>query len=237
MLINNIEVKIVPKYPDYATSKCGRVFRVDTKTERALSLRGKAKAKYYYLNMSSGNVQKKINSHILVALAWVHNPNPDLYVCVNHIDGNKLNNHADNLEWVTHGQNSRHAVDTGLIKKGNLLYNSELTDEQVHEICKLLVEGFRPKDLCSKYGVSADIIRKIRGGDTYFHIRSLYEIPVNYRENFSEATVKWVCERIVEGHSDLNIVKISSNERLTVIDVKRIRHKIRYKSISDKYFS
>ena len=42
--------------------------------------------------------------HRLVALAFV--PNPAALPVVNHIDGNKLNNNADNLEWVTHQDNS-----------------------------------------------------------------------------------------------------------------------------------
>jgi hypothetical protein len=45
------------------------------------------------------------NIHTLVAKAFVENPNPDLYTEVHHIDGDKLNNNADNLKWVTRQEN------------------------------------------------------------------------------------------------------------------------------------
>lgn len=50
--------------------------------------------------------------HRLVAECFV--PNPDGAPEINHKDGNKANNNADNLEWCTSRENKIHAIRTGL---------------------------------------------------------------------------------------------------------------------------
>lgn len=52
--------------------------------------------------------------HREVAKAFL--PNPRDLPQVNHKDGNKSNNNADNLEWVTNKENAHHAVSKGLWK-------------------------------------------------------------------------------------------------------------------------
>ena len=52
--------------------------------------------------------------HKMVAETWIDNPNH--YKEVNHINGDKDDNRVENLEWVTHSQNMRHAYRTGLNK-------------------------------------------------------------------------------------------------------------------------
>jgi len=66
---------------------------------------------YVYIQIN----KKRHALHRLVALLFIKNPENKGFV--NHIDGNKLNNAAFNLEWVTKKENTMHAYKTGLINK------------------------------------------------------------------------------------------------------------------------
>ena len=69
---------------------------------------------YRYFSMMRDGKTIKIQAHRLVALAFIANPEDK--PCINHIDGNKLNNELSNLEWVTHSENAFHAFACGLRK-------------------------------------------------------------------------------------------------------------------------
>ncbi len=108
-------------------------------------------------------------AHSLVALAFI--PNPENKPCINHIDGNKLNNNDWNLEWCTYSENSKHAHSLGLnpsFMENRMSGAGEenpaaiLTQIQVDEIrSKYIPYKYPSRKLAEEYGVSCSCITHI----------------------------------------------------------------------------
>lgn len=79
---------------------------------------------------NSNGEAKNLYVHRIVAEAFIDNH--DNLPQVNHIDGNKLNNNADNLEWVSSSENIRHAYSTGLNNRKN---HSRISQGRKRVIC------------------------------------------------------------------------------------------------------
>ena len=111
---------------------------------------------------------KKFSIHRLIAIHFI--PNPNNYPMINHKDGNTLNNSIDNLEWCTASQNSKHAVDTGLMimKKGEECTQSILSELDVRKIYSLKYNGgMNAKEISKLYNVSHSTICDIFQGRTW----------------------------------------------------------------------
>lgn len=72
---------------------------------------------YVYVQLWNDGTYKNIRLHKLVATAFI--PNPEHKPTINHIDGDKTNNRADNLEWCTNSENEKHAYMLGLANNDN----------------------------------------------------------------------------------------------------------------------
>lgn len=96
----------------YLVSNTGQIYSL--KTNRILKQTLNKQTGYYGVCVSLGSRkrEKLIKTHIAVALMFVDGYAENLVV--NHIDGNKQNNAADNLEWVTSRENHIHAIQNGL---------------------------------------------------------------------------------------------------------------------------
>ena len=124
-----------------------------------------------YLRVSINGRQRDV--HRLVAECFV--PKPPGRVEVNHKDGDKLNNRASNLEWVSHLENVRHAYRTGLITGSQIARNAAhphptmrtISTETAKRIKKLICDGHPNCVIAEMLGVTGGVVSFIRSGATY----------------------------------------------------------------------
>ena len=102
LIINN-------KVTDYDIDTQGRIYSHKTNKFLTGTIYNTG---YQMVRLTINGAKKGYAVHRLVAETFI--PNPNNLPIVNHIDGNKLNNTIDNLEWVNQSQNRQHAIDNYL---------------------------------------------------------------------------------------------------------------------------
>lgn len=155
-------------------------------------------AGYYKVELFNKKERKSFRVHRLVAIAFIENPlNKEQ---VNHIDGNKLNNNVENLEWNTPKENVRHSIDTGLKvvstisrEELNKLYLSDnFTIEKIANIknmCRGTVSSFlklygikeRKKGYhLDKYNIDLDLLlEEFKSGYSNMYLSKKYKCNPN----------------------------------------------------------
>lgn len=137
---NSLEFKYIKGYNNkyYITNK-GKVFIANYRNSgKPKELKPRIISGYYALGLEGNKIdgrrnQKIYKIHRLLAEYFI--PNPNNKPCVNHIDGNKLNNSLSNLEWVTISENTIHAY-------ANKLERNWWTKE-LGIVCINLIENYK----------------------------------------------------------------------------------------------
>jgi hypothetical protein len=99
--------ELVPGTDDYYIRDDGTIWRNGCEKKPFLT-RG-----YYMINCNRPQTQKYVGGqmivsiHRAVAMAFVHNPRPDIFTCVDHINHDRKNNHYTNLRWISANLNRR----------------------------------------------------------------------------------------------------------------------------------
>jgi hypothetical protein len=109
--------------------------------------------------------------HRLVAMAFVGGY--DKCRQINHIDGNKINNRPENLEWVSSRENVLHAWRTGLCTpscQGTKHWKHILSELDVKAILYLLANGIKGRLLANAFGLQEASISSIKRGKAWKHI-------------------------------------------------------------------
>ena len=172
--------KIMEEFPKYLISNKGRIKTLNTLEDKKVFVKEDG---YISTVLTKNGKQYYKYLHRLTAEAFIKNKHNKPQV--NHINGIKGDNRADNLEWVTPSENIRHAIDTGLLKykkkekyiktskysKGEDVKSSKLTPEEVIEIRVLGdFNEYKKVELAEMFGVSESTIRDIITRRQWKHI-------------------------------------------------------------------
>lgn len=227
------EIKIVPKYEWCSVDRQGNLY--STRRGRQYKL---YKDRYGYLKVTTKLNTKNVSilAHRAVLMAFVGPPIGDKNQC-NHIDGNKLNNCLDNLEWCNNSENQLHAIRTGLrkIQYGVDASSNRYSEDTIIKLCEMLQEGYRNSDIRKILNVDVKLPSDIRNGRSWTHISKNYKFDVGVRGRLSVETVHYICKLLQLGWGVTRIVNESNNPNIKPHTVKHIKRRTVYKDIVSLY--
>jgi hypothetical protein len=151
--------KVVQEFPRYEVSNSGEI-RIIAKN-KIISQRT-SKDGYKKLNLYDGKLHTR-STHRVVLEAFKEKPKIKGIQC-NHIDGNKLNNYADNLEWCTGSENTKHAYLMGLCNHQKTGKRKKLSNEDVTRILKLLRFRVKQSIIAKHFKISQPYVSEIKRG-------------------------------------------------------------------------
>lgn len=151
----------------YQVSNFGRVSSV--KRGRLRMLRPTA-GNNGYLSVSLYRDGQEIRQtvHRLVALAFLGAP-PTLAHELNHLDGARANNRADNLAWVTSSENNRHRYDVlgARAARGSAHGMAKLTEDGIRDIRARRLSGASLSTIAREFGIKSSTVQDIVKGRTW----------------------------------------------------------------------
>lgn len=152
----------IPGFEEFWVSNMGNVKSINGPLRPMMHRKG-----YLTVDYTKRGKRKGMMVHRLVALAFI--PNPENKPQVNHKNGFKADNRADNLEWCTGSENALHSFRIGLqSNKGSRNPSSKATEEIAREI---KYSGIKSNVFLSKkYGLAVSTIEKIKGGASWKHV-------------------------------------------------------------------
>lgn len=147
----------------YYLSNYGRVLSLDQDNKERLLNCSRDNYGFVVLNTRTPE-NKRLHSkiHYEVAERWLDQERLDF---LRHKDGNKENNHVDNLEWIT--KEELYATFTGT---PGVITSSKLTTSNVMMIKRMLKRNKSLAYIARRFNVSATQIKRIQTGENWGHI-------------------------------------------------------------------
>jgi len=167
---DKLEWRAIPN-TNYLISENGDIF---SKRSNTILLPQVNKGGYLQLTLYLDGVKTPCRIHRLVGKYFLEEKEG---LQINHKDGNKLNNHFSNLEYVTSKENHRHGIENGLFPIGSLKPGAKLDEDDVRIIKKMMVEGMDDMEISEITGVVTATISKIRHKKRWSHVLPELELP------------------------------------------------------------
>ena len=195
--VNSIEEIFVEveNFPNYSVSTHGRVINNKKKKLLQYNIMKNGCARVDLCNKFG---VKHFNVHRLVASTFIENKYNKEFV--NHIDGNKTNNHINNLEWVTPAENTKHAIESGLFLIGENHPCAKLTNNIVKIIPIMFLLGGSRISLAQSLNVSKKTISNVLSKQTYSTVKINIDMKNTYLPRgkagklFSEKDIEYLLE-------------------------------------------
>lgn len=166
------EWRPVPGWPRYEASADGRVRSIE-RTRFGPPPRVLKSTKipngYWSITLCRADERKQTYVHRVVCMAF-HGLPPTPKHEVAHFDGNKDNNAATNLRWVTKSENREDSRRLGTLPVGTTNGNAKLTDKHIEAIRALAGSGFHQRDLSKIFGIGEAQLSRIVTRKRWNHI-------------------------------------------------------------------
>lgn len=154
--------KVIESFPNYTITDNGVIYSIKSKKIMKQHL---DKDGYLVLNLSNNGVKKQCKVHRLVALSFI--PNPEGFDTVNHINHNKQDNRASNLEWMSNLNNAKDGCKYCPKYSGEKASAAKLTQMQAEQIRMDYANGISRKELSKQYNITTASIGNIINNKTY----------------------------------------------------------------------
>ncbi len=145
---------------EYFVSEDGNVFRNGKQLKPKIDKDG-----YKIVAVWKNNKPQYFRIHRMVGELYI--PNMENKEEINHWDGNKFNNHVNNLRWATSLENIQHKLTILNIGYGETSSNHILKESDILEIKKLYQNKLTQKEIAKKYNVSRSCIWGILNNKTW----------------------------------------------------------------------